>query len=466
MKLSTIAFATAALLGAFSPFGAAAQERPLVLQGGTLIDGTGAPPIPDAVVIVDGKRIKAVGRNGQVAIPAGANVIDVKGRTILPGLVDMHLHLRGWKIPLYTPYGVTTTGDIHNDTQWILGQRALLQSGVMKGPRMFVSGGRLNGPNGARLINAAGKIVEDPSYVKTPEEARAYVRYLHALGVNYIKVDFSVTDEQLAAVADEASKFGLPVIGHINNIDTAMSYGIKQIEHLYGVFRAQLIREGKTPPANSPALGAGAGVDMKRLGPLIQKMVEQRVSLDIALYWWVAPSVWDSVRPEIEKLAKDPGTAFVPEGEKAAWLADPAKSPMYSAEGYKNTTDFLKQFAAAGGKFTIDTDGIEGSRAGMVPPGLGTHVIMEGVAKMGIPTMKVIQATTLWPAEVMGVAKDYGSVEPGKAADFVIIQGDPLADIRATRNIQMVIMDGKVLDNKYDPKWVNPLPRSADAMQP
>src|SRR5437870_2949682 len=98
--------------------GATAQQRPLVLEGATLIDGTGKAPITDAVVVVEGARIKAVGRRGQVAIPANANIIRLAGRTILPGLIDGHLHIQEWQLPLFLHYGVTTIADMNNDLNW------------------------------------------------------------------------------------------------------------------------------------------------------------------------------------------------------------------------------------------------------------------------------------------------------------------------------------------------------------
>src|SRR4029077_1100939 len=131
---------------------------------------TGRPPLPDAVVVVEGTRIKAVGRRGQVTIPPNANVIRVNGRTILPGLIDGHLHLRDYQIPMFLPYGVTTIADIHNDTAWSIAERDALKSGRLKGPRMFVSGARVTGPGGPPTT--------DGSYVKDVAEARAYVRSL------------------------------------------------------------------------------------------------------------------------------------------------------------------------------------------------------------------------------------------------------------------------------------------------
>ena len=439
----------------------AAQGPALVLQGGTLIDGTGRPPIADAVVVVEGNRIRAVGRRGQVPVPAGATVIEANGRTILPGLVDMHLHLREWKVPLYLAFGVTTVGDIHNDTQWILAQRALLKSGVMQGPRLFVSGARVTGLGGPKPTNRAGETVEDPSYVRDAAAARAYVRYLHALGVDLVKVDATITDEQLAAVIDEAWKLGMPVLGHLQNIDVAMGFGMKEMEHLPPFFRAQLIREGKALPKSGPREGAelARAVDVERFAPLIKRMVEQGVIVDVALYDWVQPVLWRAVRPEVERLAGDPGLAFVPNEEKALWVKDPGQPN----QAYETVALFLRQYAWAGGRILVSTDGNERSN---IIPGLGLHVVMQGIINMGIPAMTAIQASTLWPAQALGIDKHYGSVEVGKTADFVIIEGDPLADISATRNIRMVIMDGKVMDTTYDPRWVNSLPRPKSAMQP
>jgi hypothetical protein len=170
-----------------------AQNRVMVLEGGTLIDGTGNAPITDAVVVVDGNRIKAVGRRGQVTVPANANIIRLDGRTILPGLVDTHVHLIDWHLPMFLPYGVTTIVDLHNDTAWDLAQREALKSGVIKGPRLFISGARIVGPNGPGT---------DGFLVKNVAEARAYVRRLKAVGVDVIKVAEDITDEQLKAVIE------------------------------------------------------------------------------------------------------------------------------------------------------------------------------------------------------------------------------------------------------------------------
>jgi imidazolonepropionase-like amidohydrolase len=436
-------------LAACSAVAVAAQDSWLVLEGGRLIDGTGAAPIEDAVVVVRDDRIWAVGRRGQIPVPEGATVIQTGGRTILPGLVDMHLHLRSWKIPLYLAHGVTTVGDIHSDTPWIIAQRAALASGTMQGPRLFVSGARVIGPlmpGPARPFGAG--------YVRDVEEARQYVRYLHAIGVDMVKVDATITDEQLAAVVDEAKRLGLPVLGHLRDIDYAMQIGMKEMEHLPPFLRSQLVREGKAlpPPGSEEGAELLTSVDTARFAPLIRQMVEQDVIVDIALYGWVPREIWRAARPELERLANDPGLAFVPAADKEAWVRDPGE-PRVGAE---TVASFMRQYVAAGGKLLTSSDGVENSP---IVPGFAQHLIMQGITVMGVPPMAAIQGSTLWPAEALGIEEDYGSVEIGKVADFMIVEGNPLTNIAATRNIRTVIMSGKVVDTTYDADWTNPVPR-------
>ena len=197
------------------------------------------------MVVVEGTRITAVGARGRISYPPGARIIKLDGRTILPGLIDGHVHLRDYQVPLFLPYGVTTIADIHNDTAWSLAERAALKSGRIKGPRLFVSGARVTGPLGAPTT--------DGSYVRTPEEARAYVRTLAAAGVDHIKVDLTITDEQLRAVIEEAQAAGLRVLGHTQNIRTAVEMGFKHMEHTDTMARSLLAQAGRqVPPGSSP----------------------------------------------------------------------------------------------------------------------------------------------------------------------------------------------------------------------
>ncbi len=423
---------------------ATAQERTLVLEGATLIDGTGKPPVADAVVVVRGNRIAAVGTRGQVQVPPGATVLRLNGRTILPGLIDGHVHLRDYQPPLFLPHGVTTIADIHNDTAWSIAEREALKQGRLKGPRLFVSGARVTGPNGPPTT--------DGSYVKDAAEARAYVRALVKAGVDHIKVDLTITDDQLRAVIEEANAAQIKVLGHTQNIKTAVAMGFKHMEHMDTMGRALLVQEGKNPRPQGTT--PEAAVNPALFPPLIAEMARQGVYVNatLVLSWSPSTERWRDQAKDIAALLKDPGLAFVPADVKAAWAREPGRPRA----GYEHVTEFLRQYSEAGGKILAASD--TGCCAQIVP-GLSLHYEMQMLTDMGITPMKALQGATLWAAEVIGQEKDLGSVEPGKLADFTIIDGDPLTDISATRNVRMVIKDGQVVDTAYDPNWVNPVPR-------
>ena len=437
------------LIAAFlSPLQARAQNQTLVLEGGTLIDGTGRNPISDAVIVIEGSRIKAVGSRGRVPYPANARVIRTEGRTILPGLIDAHVHLRDYMPPMFLRYGVTTVADTHDPTEWSLAQRDAINSGRIRGPRTFVSGER-----------AANTLEGDPPSVplKTVDEARAYVRKLIALGVDVIKVDSSLSYDQLRAVVEEATKAGLSVVGHSQNIRKAAAAGLKYMEHTNTLTEAILDAMGRTARATSDQRGADiALMDPTRFPPLIDFMVKQGVYVNptLAAQWrsstprgaeWAAAAV---------QIVKDPGLAFVPADVRESWTRPDGRAP--NREGYAKMAEFVRKYAEAGGKVVSATD------AGFMP-GLSMHYEMQMLSDIGVPPMKVIQGATLWGAEAIGKAKNLGSIEPGKLADIVVVEGNPLADIATTKNVRMVIKDGQVLDTTYDPRFVNPLPRPVGA---
>jgi imidazolonepropionase-like amidohydrolase len=164
------------------------------------------------------------------------------------------IHLCDWQLPMFLPYGVTTVADIHNDTAWSIAQREALKSGRIKGPRLFVSGARVTGPN--------GPVTTDGSYVKDVAEARAYVRTLKAAGVDHIKVDLTITDEQLKAVIEEGNAVGLKVLGHTQNIKKAVDMGMKHMEHMDTMARALLEQEGKDPRRKTTPEAAAVSADL------------------------------------------------------------------------------------------------------------------------------------------------------------------------------------------------------------
>ena len=432
------------IAGLLSPVAVRAQAQTLVLEGGTLIDGTGRAPINDAVIVVEGSRIKAVGSKGKVSYPANARVISTAGRTILPGLVDSHVHLRDYMPPMFLHYGVTTVADTHDPTAWSLAQRDAINSGRIKGPRTFVSGER-----------AANTTEGDPPSepLHTVDEARAYVRKLVGLGVDVIKVDSSLSYDQLRAVVEEANKAGLRVVGHSQNIRKAAEAGLKYMEHTNTLTAAILEASGRTARDTPDQRGADiASMDTAQFPSLIAFMVKQGVYVNptLAAQWRSSTPRGAEWAAAASTIVQDPGLAFVPADVRQSWTRPDGRMP--NREGYAKMAQFVREYAAAGGKVVSATD------AGFMP-GLSMHYEMQMLADIGVPPMKIIQGATLWGAEAIGKATNLGSVEPGKFADFTIVEGNPLSDIAATRNIRMVIKDGQVVNTAYDPRFVNPLPR-------
>lgn len=442
MKSWTLVAVATVLMGLST--GLAQSPRTLVIEGGTLIDGTGRPPVADAVVVIEGTRIARVGARGNVTYPSGATVVKADGRTMLPGLIDGHVHLQDWEVPMFLPFGITTIADIHNDTAWSIAQREALKSGRIKGPRLFVSGARVSGTLAAPTT--------DGGYVKDAAEARAYVRRLKQAGVDHVKVDLTLTDEQLRAVIEECRAQGLPLLGHTRNIETAVSMGFTHMEHTDTMARALLAKEGREVPRG---VAAESLVDPKAFPPIIDFLIQHKVAVNPTLFlmWAGGTERWRDWTRDGARMAADPTFAFVPAEVRAAWSAQPRVRA-----GYQNVATFLRMYSEAGGRILAATDAVCGG-CNQIVPGLSLHYEMQMLTDMGIPPMKAIQGATLWSAEVIGQQKDLGSVERGKLADLTIVEGNPLADIGATKNIRMVIKDGVAVDTSYDPAWTNPIPR-------
>jgi hypothetical protein len=304
--------------------------------------------------------------------------------------------------------------------------------------------------------------------LRNPEQARAYVRKLKAAGCDVIKTNYSLTLDQVAAVVDEATKLGLPVVGHTQNIRRASAVGHKYMEHTNTLAWAIIEEMGpdKLPEACSwPDCGSPEHLmDMSLMPAMVKLLVDRGVYVNPTIVshginegrWRNPPERAKEWVQEGEDALKDPVLrSIVPVQIQQMWTkSTEGRSP--DAEGYQKVREFLRQYAEAGGKIAAGTDetGDEGSI-----PGISLHNEIQLINDAGVPPMKAIQAATLWSAESIGKGKDLGSIEPGKLADFTIIEGNPLNDIGVTKNVKMVIKDGQVMDTSYDPRGITAVPR-------
>ena len=432
-----------------SASGAAAQQRVLVLEGGTLIDGTGRAPIADSVVVAEGSRIKAVGTRGQVSYPANANVIRLTGRTILPGFIDSHLHTEDWHVPLFLHYGITTILSKVVDPAWQIAMRQGLAEGTIKGPRMFFTGTTIDGVAVAAGPNGPGVWNMHP--VTTPEEMTTFARTIIANGAEAINTNQSISEAQLIALLAVGKEKGVPILGHVPNMCRAADLGMKYEEHLFMTGGCVLDPDNKTNVGLAASFDPMVLADPVKYPPVVDHLVKAGVYMNATLVGqWIAESPRaKEIVAESTAMAKDPQFAFIPQAVRDLWNRPSAPRRL----GFANTSEFLRQFAAAGGKSIIGTDA--GYRT---IPGLSYHYELQMMVDVGMTPMQALQGATLWNAEVMLQAKDLGSVEVGKLADFVIIEGDPLKDISVTKNIRMVIKDGEVQDIKLNGNYVPPIP--------
>ncbi len=445
--------------------GVSAGGQTLVLEGGTLIDGTGGPPIRDAVVVVEGSRIRTVGTEEQVSYPPDAQVIDTRGRTILPGLVDSHIHLRDHMLPMFLPHGVTTIADTNNYTSWSIALRDALEDERIKGPRLFVSGIAAGGPTAgesstqtspSRNFGAYARTSSDGSVspgvaLQTVDEALEYVGTLLAKGVDILKVDLDLTLDQLRAILEEATRAGVVVVGHSENMEIAAEIGLKYMEHTDTVGRAILAGMEVSPEQGS---SPESQMDTQLLDPLIELMVRQGVYANPTLFvrWGASTPRAREWADAARELIRDPGLAFVPDTVREPWTRPRGRADI---QGFTKVAEFLRRFVQAGGKIAGGTD------SGYMP-GLSLHYEMQMMVDIGMSPMQAIQGATLWGAESIGQETDLGSLEAGKLADITVVEGNPLDDISATRNVRMVIKDGNVMDTSYDPEFVTPIPRPRD----
>lgn len=460
LVIFAVAFISGCTLGA--------QTRALVIEGATLIDGTGRAAVTDSVVVIQDGRFQAVGRRGEVNIPQGAEVIDAKGKTVLPGLIDGHCHYRDWMGEIYLAYGVVTCPNISNNpVDWIIAQREGVKNGSVRGPRVWASANIIDGPppEGTGVLRRQRTSI----IVDSEEEARQAVRGLVEKGVDGIKLFERLKPQVAKAAADEAHKLGRPVFGHTLDIFTAAENGYNSVEHSWSVIYTSIQDIKKRNELDIARMRrkidtaeVHAYMEPATFDRLIKVMVDKKVHWSPTWATWLRPlsvHAEDMKRRELA-LLRNPSLKYLPgyilkdtESFFAKYEKMAAEKRSELVRGYKMLQDFIRRFAAAGGK--IHT----GSDPNHVVPGYAMHAELQMLVEAGLTPLQAIQTASINVAQAWGKEKDYGSVEKGKVADLFIVRGDPLKNIADTQNVDAVYMNGKKIDTSFHADYKNPIPR-------
>jgi imidazolonepropionase-like amidohydrolase len=396
----------------------------LALVGGTLIDVTGKPATPDAVVLIEGDRIVAAGPRSTIKIPDGAKIVDVTGKFLLPGLWDMHAHFYQTEFgPTYLAAGITSVRDVGNDTEFGTSLRDAAKENRGLGPRMLLAG----------YIDGKNKDHTFEVQVETPDEARAAVQGYKNAGYEQIKIRNNVKLETLKVICAEAHRLGMTVTGHVPdgmNALQAVEAGMDQIAHLNYVETGFFPnRDRSNPPVtinlNGPNV-INALKFFKEHGTVIDPT-------DAVLELMLRP-----LNVPIESF--EPGVSKVP--PELTVQINKKGYPAELAEGLRMVVDVLLKITGALHRAGVPI--VAGSDVGV--PGYTLHRELELYVKAGLTPLEAIQTATIVPARVMKLDSEVGSIEAGKRADLIVLDANPLDNISNTRKLRFVVTQGRMFD--------------------
>jgi imidazolonepropionase-like amidohydrolase len=437
------------LLGAAVQRAAAVEPAgpPIAITNVTVIDTTGGPSRPNMTVVVEGDRIVQVGSAGRARIPRGARVVDGAGKFLIPGLWDMHIHTffgdwvpggREVTLPLFIANGVTGVRDMGSDLDPILAARHDVALGALLGPRMVVSGPMLDGPKPQFPATTA---------IVTPADGRRAVVMLKGRGVDFIKIQSYVPREAYFAIADECRMQKIAFEGHVPDAiraSEAANAGQKSFEHLIGVFEGSSTVEDelmKGPKGPGRFLDT---YDAAHEAALIELLAKKQTWQCPTLYWERGQWLVDAI-----DVTKGPDAKYAPASwREKTWptltagvIKNLDTDPLPVREKFvAHELEIVKRLHEAGVPFLAGTDtpvGVE------VLPGFSLHQELQRFVDSGFTPMEALQTATINPAKFLDKLSDFGTVEKGKVADLVLLDANPLDDIRNTRKIAAVIADGR-----------------------
>jgi imidazolonepropionase-like amidohydrolase len=421
-----------------------AIDTPIVaLTGVTIIDGTGAPARANQTIVLREGRIESVGGSGRIAIPAAAKILDLRGYTVIPGLVGLHEHTYLGGISrtspmlhsalLYLASGVTTAMTAGSMLPYQeLNMKRLIDSGELPGPRLYIGGPYLTGP---RKEPGPFRIIE------SPDEAARVVNYWADEGATWFKILNGPTAVVRAVVAAAHAR-GLKVNAHLCAVTftEAAPLGVDVLQH--GFITNSEYVPGKQPDI-CPPTNQTAQADVDPTSPEVRESIRRIVAAGAAVVSTLG--VYESFSVSRARLDTSELAMLAPSvrrevEETHAGLA--ASSFTVPERLLKKMMQWERLFVAAGGLLGA---GCDPWGTGFIP-GFGDLRNYELLIEAGFTAPAVVQIMTLNGARILGAQQRIGSIEPGKAADLVVIHGNLLEDSRAIRNISIVFHDGYGFD--------------------
>jgi imidazolonepropionase-like amidohydrolase len=405
------------LLALLFPWSLSAQEqtpakaKPLALTHVTIIDPSGAPVRADMSIIIAGGRIQALGRSRRLRLPKTATVIDAAGKFLIPGLWDMHTHIgngefdRSGYLRLFLANGVT-------------GIRVMRGELAHYRWREEIAGARLIGP---RMIVASREIDEART---TPQQARQAIGKARQEGADFFKVHDRLPAESYFALMDEARRLGMRVEGHVPASITAVQAAIagqKSLEHFNG------LDEAKAHPSKAAALAAVFKQHQTWLCPTLIMRNNYAVLDD-------------------QQMASDNRLKYVESAWQKRWVRMVNESGNGPAgEWAKRKETVQKEKALVGLMHKAGVNILAGTDNAnpFCFPGFSLHEELVMLVDSGLTPLQALQTATLNPAKFLNQQHLFGTVEPGKLADLVLLDADPLTDIHNTRKIRAVIVNGR-----------------------
>jgi imidazolonepropionase-like amidohydrolase len=423
----------------------------LVIRDVTIIDVMNGRELPGMTVVVQGDEIQSVSRSPKVA--EGTRVVDGAGKYLIPGLWDMHTHFTQHpsSLDLFVAHGITgvrdmgslavkRTGDsvqfLERDDaiRSIIDAREKVKRGEILGPVIFTPGIIVTGPNPA---DPSAPALPHQIVVRTPEEARETVTKLKRMGVDSIKVHARLSPECYQAIVEAAKHHQLPVEGHVPlsiNPMIVSQAGQRSIEHVTGVWEY----------AN---IGMQRGMNPQRFQDQIQEFKKNQT-------WHVPTLVNYLAGAEAYRITREPASEpeldLVPPEILLQWKADWSLadfSPEQS-KAFQTSVEILQEMVLEMSKGGVGI--MAGSDCGGIftYPGMSLHKELELLHEAGLTPLQTLQSATIRPAEFLGLSNRRGSVEKGKVADLVLLRANPLKNIKNTREIEAVVLGGRLLDRK------------------